>query len=649
MIALSAGINWTPEATFRRLSDQSTAIQEVSTVRNAHPRLEKVIAQPRQRKRLQSGGGAESSACGSNEGDLFEKSGQRDLVNDVIGHWTFEGAQRLHLVWQRCEIMGPESSSYYNNFHLLDGDRLTSFGRVFDRGTFASFTIPDVNEAIEPTEAYVSWLSTGHAIIADSRHRRMEVVDIKSRRTLHKIGRLAGVASIRSMRLDERRKWLMQVDQDGQLFVYSLAKGNIVLTGRIVDDEVIVWDQANNYVASEEGAHLVKIQFPGVPGSYTFHQFQNKLRLPDLIGRVLRGETTPRVDVGVPPSLDVDFDRTSVSGRIMGRLRKGPFGSIAKVQIYQDGLLTDTVEMSDNAEGSVFDVARLPGTRWVSLLALDADGLASQPVSHDLGPDPRGKSRIVSLAIGIDTFADDKIAPLQGAVIDARRVTEAMAQVSAGRPAESATLIDVQATRDRVLAELGAAVDRIEFGDTLVISYAGHGVRDDAGAFFLTTHDTRISDIPRTAVRWKEVASILRRAKARVLFLLDACHAGAAGTSFFATNDDAAGAVLADVPANIVIFAASKGREFSYESLDGNGGVFSQAFADVVSRERNDFDLNQNGAIEISELFVGVKRKVVVDGRPVREKSSTESGSKIVDTQTPWIARNQMVGDFALF
>ena len=82
------------------------------------------------------------------------------------------------------------------------------------------------------------------------------------------------------------------------------------------------------------------------------------------------------------------------------------------------------------------------------------------------------------------------------------------------------------------------------------------------------------------------------------------------------------------------MFSASKGRELSEENQKLGGGQFTQAVASVLSGDRAKFDLNRNGVIEVSELYVGVKRQVVerTEGR-----------------QTPWLARNQMVGDFALF
>lgn len=131
------------------------------------------------------------------------------------------------------------------------------------------------------------------------------------------------------------------------------------------------------------------------------------------------------------------------------------------------------------------------------------------------------------------------------------------------------------------------------------------------------------------------------------MLLLDACHSGAAGTSFYATNDNVADELLAGIPANFVVVSAAKGPEFSFES-DGVG-AFSRAFADVVDEDRAAHDLNGNGAIEISKPFLGVKRKVVEGGKQSCADYADELELSDVPTQTSWIARNQMVGDFALF
>lgn len=125
-----------------------------------------------------------------------------------------------------------------------------------------------------------------------------------------------------------------------------------------------------------------------------------------------------------------------------------------------------------------------------------------------------------------------------------------------------------------------------------------------------------------------------RRTRAWVVVFLDACHSGAAGTSLFVTNDTAAQGLLDQIPSSLLVFSASKGRQLSEEVTQLGGGVFGNAVADVIARDRAAKDLDGNDAIEACELYAGVKRRVseLTDGR-----------------QVPWFARNELVGDFALF
>ena len=164
--------------------------------------------------------------------------------------------------------------------------------------------------------------------------------------------------------------------------------------------------------------------------------------------------------------------------------------------------------------------------------------------------------------------------------------------------------------------------------------FARHGVKGEDGRYYMATSATDPENISGTALSWDALSAVLARSKARMTVFLDSCHSGAAGTDFFATNDDAATGILKGIPSGLTVFSASKGRELSEENPSIGGGVFTTALTRVIARDRTDYDLNGNGIIEVSELYVGVKRQVVeqTEGR-----------------QTPWLARNQMIGDFALF
>ena len=50
-------------------------------------------------------------------------------------------------------------------------------------------------------------------------------------------------------------------------------------------------------------------------------------------------------------------------------------------------MLTDTFAAGPSGQPVAIDAERLPGTRWVSLVAADKDGLVSLPIGRDLGAD----------------------------------------------------------------------------------------------------------------------------------------------------------------------------------------------------------------------------------------------------------------------
>ena len=140
------------------------------------------------------------------------------------------------------------------------------------------------------------------------------------------------------------------------------------------------------------------------------------------------------------------------------------------------------------------------------------------------------------------------------------------------------------------------------------------------GKFYLVTRDTRRERVGETSVSWAAIAEALDRAKARVFVFLDACQSGAAAGG--GSNDDATAALLGQ-KASITVIAASKGRQNSLEL--GTGGAFTTALVKAITENRKATDTNNNGAIELAELYGAVKRQVVTTTR---------------GEQTPWIARN---------
>jgi hypothetical protein len=194
--------------------------------------------------------------------------------------------------------------------------------------------------------------------------------------------------------------------------------------------------------------------------------------------------------------------------------------------------------------------------------------------------------------------------------------------------------------------------------DVAVVFLAGHGflASDRADMVFVTTGAALGPDgeslakesEAHDAIRWRDLSQALARARGRVVVMLDACHSGHVSQKLVVRNDDLAEALVRERRAGAVVFAASKGRQFSLEpgtarafvlspaakasvGSGGDHGFFTGAL--LASLESPDTDEDGDGALQLSEIIDQVTERV----------TSASDGA-----QTPWVARRELFGDFAV-
>ena len=239
------------------------------------------------------------------------------------------------------------------------------------------------------------------------------------------------------------------------------------------------------------------------------------------------------------------------------------------------------------------------------------------------------------MVVGVDSYADPRL-KLTFAKSDARRLAGAL-KSGTGRYyglVGLTTLLDGEATPSAIVSELQKLAAAAKPTDTIVFSFAGHGLRGEDGHYYLTASGFDGADIKGTGLAWSRVAAVLANARARVLVILDACHSGLTRAEGLATNDDAVASLLSSARAPMLVLAASKGRQLSYENERWGGGIFTYALVQALQADWKATDLDGNGAIEVSELYRSLKSTVA------RETHGE---------QTPWLARQDLIGDFALF
>lgn len=432
---------------------------------------------------------------------------------------------------------------------------------------------------------------------------------------------------------DGRR--LVQLNTDGRFHIYEIPSGKLVVSGRYIDDEIIFYTSEGYYWSSYEGAHYVHARFAGRDGLYSLQQFARVLDRPDIVNAAIAGTagTRPTPELQVPPGLEVAVNKIGDT-QIELAVAANASAALKELRVYQDGQPTSAIPASGVTLKAAITVDREPQARWLTVVAVDTAGLTSIPVTAKIEAPQRAANTLHLLAVGVDEY--DHLSRLAFAKTDAEALAGASRKVKGSYYADvqASLLRDREATADQILKTLEAKASEARAGDTLMLFFAGHGAKSPDGRFFMTTSTTREENLDGTALEWSRLAKVLGRTKARVIVVLDACHSGQTGAQLQATNDDAVAAISGASRTPMLVFAASKGRQLSEEIGGAGGGVFTQVLAKLITQGRDEQDLNRNGVLEVSEIFRGLKDVVTqyTNGR-----------------QTPWLVRQDMVGDFAVF
>jgi formylglycine-generating enzyme required for sulfatase activity/uncharacterized caspase-like protein len=171
-------------------------------------------------------------------------------------------------------------------------------------------------------------------------------------------------------------------------------------------------------------------------------------------------------------------------------------------------------------------------------------------------------------------------------------------------------LTNDKASRGRILQTLHETLRLAEPEDLVIISLAMHGLPDPAGNdLYFLAYDSDPNYPEDRAISQYDLIKQIQRSKARkIVLILDACHAGAFGTS--STNLRGASsaevnrmlATLGQVQDGIAVLTSSSAAEASHEGAEfcGGHGAFTCA---LVEGLKGKADTDRNGLVQIRELF----------------------------------------------
>jgi uncharacterized caspase-like protein len=276
-------------------------------------------------------------------------------------------------------------------------------------------------------------------------------------------------------------------------------------------------------------------------------------------------------------------------------------------------------------------VAAIPGTHRLTVQATNAVSKSlSDEVEVTFGPANQTPAKtptgsLYLLAIGINAYPGRM--KLDAAVPDARALDKTFQQCSHSlfQKIYPKLLLDQDASRRNILAELDNLHRKAKPGDVVVVFYAGHGDSKLTGELHLVPVDADLKNLAGTGVSGETLRTKLGNLPCTTLVILDACYTG----SFDRGKKKRALPMGAD---NLV-------REFIYDAglvvMCGAGeveeageekghGYFTRALVEGLSGQA---PKDEMGIIDLDalQLYVGRRVKKLSDGEqePTIHRPST--------------------------
>lgn len=430
------------------------------------------------------------------------------------------------------------------------------------------------------------------------------------------------------------------------------------------------------FLSSLDGARNAAWAFNGPLEGFAFEQFSAQFDKPDYVRKRIfdiAGESAePLAEVSRPPRLEFESLPSASTTDEMATLKAKVTSPkrVERVRAFVNGRPAADQLVCANDTTIELNVPLQAGRNRIGLVAYDAAGFASNPMYTDVvTASPKlQKPDLWIISIGVSEYPN--LLPeqqLDFADDDAGAIAMLLSQKAGeNRPFNAvhrSVLLNSQVTVDSVKDAI-AKLSEMKPDDLAVLFFAGHGLRLPQGNMVFLTSQASME--PQSAqlhgIGWDHIQNALGNARGRVLVLLDACHSGHVSTDIVVPNEALARELSVRGRAGVLIFAAARGSQLSYEvppsgispsasfrglelalegkdrptaalppGLAGGHGLFTSALLEALAGNAPDRD--RSGAIEIGEF---------TDFVTFRVKSITQGA------QTPWIARRELFGDFVL-
>jgi hypothetical protein len=282
----------------------------------------------------------------------------------------------------------------------------------------------------------------------------------------------------------------------------------------------------------------------------------------------------------------------------------------------------DKYGLAADAAAEMRQVAGIwPDAGWVRSRLFVLEKSAAKSAIDAAPPEPDVEGQTYALLVGISSFKDARINPLNFAHLDAIELARLLESPRAGAiPEDNLVLLtNEQATRSAIQSAIETHLQgRAGKNDTVLLFIASHGTAfpdaKNRNKGYIVTYDSNPEELATSGIPMDDIRQLFETQLGnvkRLLLFVDVCHAGHVGQVVpnpVSTNRAASALNPQDVPLVFGMLAAQK-SQVAIEGSNFGGG--HGAFTYFLMRALNgDADLNHDGIVSVQELFDYVKDKV---------------------------------------
>jgi uncharacterized caspase-like protein len=241
--------------------------------------------------------------------------------------------------------------------------------------------------------------------------------------------------------------------------------------------------------------------------------------------------------------------------------------------------------LRESAEGTV--TLEAPKRDFVVSLTPASGDLVGAPAKIKLvyagaSPPTPAKPDLYVLALGVDTYENDKEFPRTYAQDDVDGLTTALKRQEGAffGHVEIKPLMDNQVTVDNLRAYFDEIAGKVTDNDYVFLYLAGHGLVTADNVFHFMTRKGSMNLLNSTSLSERDLTEPLASVRGKKIILLESCHAGAAVEKDNEKSRFDMGEVANRFQdqATVTFFGAAQGYQFAhFDPKWGNRGAFTQA------------------------------------------------------------------------